>query len=126
RVESASRSDSVVARAPQRYVRLLTAAWQAGGVAFESKDGELEPRIQANERARALRRWRRRRKLGRPLNVLRLLKATFTFDRPLDYVVWKVERHSGVRLAVAPWERRFPLLAAPGVYRRLRRRGLIR
>jgi hypothetical protein len=76
--------------------------------------------------AEALRRWRLRSRLGRPLNVLRLLKATFTFDRPLEYVVWKVERHSGERLAVAPWERRFPLLAAPGVYRRLRRRGLLR
>jgi len=58
--------------------------------------------------------------------VLRLLKAALTFDRGMDYVVWKVERHSGVRLEVAPWERRFPLLAAPGLYCRLRRRGLLR
>jgi hypothetical protein len=64
--------------------------------------------------------------LGRPLNILRLLKAALTFERGVDYVLWKVERHSGVRLAVANWERRFPLLAAPGIYYRLRRRGLLR
>ncbi|MGH8664220.1 MAG: hypothetical protein ACREUX_08125 [Burkholderiales bacterium] len=126
RVESASRSDAVVARARERYARLLPASWQAAGVAFEEHPGELRPMLAGRARADGLHRWARRRRLGRPLNVLRLLKAAFTFDRPLDYVVWKVERHSGVRLAIAPWERRFPLLAAPGVYYRLRRRGLLR
>ncbi len=126
RVESASRSDSLVARAQARYARLLPVAWRAAGVAYESGAGSVRALLEPLERARALRRWRRRRRLGRPLNVLRLLKASLTFDRPLDYVVWKVERHTGVRLAVAPWERRFPLLAAPGLYLRLRRRRLLR
>ncbi len=40
----------------------------------------------------------------------------------MDYVAWKIERHSGVRIEVAPWQRRFPLLAAPGLYWKLRRR----
>ncbi|MPZ44794.1 MAG: hypothetical protein GEV05_15610 [Betaproteobacteria bacterium] len=126
RVESASRSDAVVARARGRYARLLPASWQAAGVAYEEHAGELRPILTLRARAGALRKWTLRRRFGRPLNVLRLLKAAFTFDRALDYVVWKVERHSGVRLPVAPWERRFPLLAAPGVYYRLRRRGLLR
>ena len=30
--------------------------------------------------------------------MLRLLKAAFTFDGGADYVVWKIERHRGVRL----------------------------
>ena len=126
RVESAARSDTLVARAPERYARLLPVAWRAAGIAYEAGAGSVSPALARRARARALRRWRRRRRLGRPLNVLRLLKATLTFERPLDYVVWKVERHTGVRLAVAPWERRFPLLAAPGLYLRLRRRGLLR
>jgi hypothetical protein len=44
----------------------------------------------------------------------------------MDYVAWKVERHSGVRIELADWERRHPLLAAPGLYWRLRRRGVLR
>jgi hypothetical protein len=126
RVESASRGGSVTARSPERYARLLVLGWQAAGIAFEHDADRLRPLIAPTDRAAALRRWSRRRRLGRPLNVLRLLKAALTFDRPLDYVVWKVERHSGVRLAVAPWERRFPLLAAPWLYWRLRRKRLLR
>jgi hypothetical protein len=126
RVETASRSDSVVAGARERFARLLPVAWRAGGVAFETHRDELRPVFAARARADALRRWKLKRRLGKPLNVLRLLKAAFTFERPLDYVAWKVERHSGVRLAIAPWQRRFPLLAAPGLYCRLRRRGLLR
>lgn len=126
RVESSARSDAIVAHAPERYRALLAPAWRAAGVAFEP-DGEqlrllLDPRV----RRAWLRRWRLCRRLGRPLNVLRLLKAATTFERGMDYVLWKVERHSGVRLVVADWERRFPLLAAPGIYCRLRRRGLLR
>ena len=126
RVEAAGRSDAVVAHAPQRYAALLPLAWRAGGLAFEAAEARLRPLVPPRVRAAGRRRWALRRRLGRPLNLLRLLKAALTFERPLDYVVWKVERHSGVRLAVAGWERRFPLLAAPGLYCRLRRRGLLR
>jgi len=125
RVESATRGDSLVGRAPERYARLLPASWRAAGIAFEGESGALHPILAPSSRAAALRAWARRRRLGRPLNVLRLLKAALTFDHALDYLVWKVERHSGVRLEVAPWERRFPLLAAPGLYCRLRRKGLL-
>jgi hypothetical protein len=44
----------------------------------------------------------------------------------MDYVAWKIERHRGVRIEVKPWQRRFPLLAAPGLYWKLRRRGILR
>ncbi|MCC2659180.1 MAG: hypothetical protein K0Q76_4288, partial [Panacagrimonas sp.] len=64
--------------------------------------------------------------LGKPLNVLRLLKAACTFDGAADYAAWKVERHSGVKLELSPWQRRHPLLAAPVVYLRLRRQGVLR
>jgi hypothetical protein len=67
-----------------------------------------------------------RRQLGKPLNLLRLIKAAFTFDGAIDYVVWKVERHSGVRLEIQPWQRRHPLLAAPRLYYQLRKRRVMR
>jgi len=127
RLESTARHDVLLAHDPDRYVRLLPEAWRAGGIAFDTEaGGTLRPHLARAERAAALRRWQRRKRLGRPLNVLRLLKAAFTFDGAMDYVAWKVERHTGTRLELRPWQRRFPLLAAPGLYYRLRQRGLLR
>lgn len=126
RVESGLRGPGLADSAAARYARLLPLAWDAAGIAFDAgSDGSLRPRLTARERARAARGWGLRRRLGRPLNFLRLAKSSFTFDGAMDYVVWKVERHSGVRLEVKPWQRRHPLLAAPWLYRRLRKLGLL-
>ncbi len=51
-------------------------------------------------RTACLGRWRRRRALGKLLSVLRLFKAAFTFNQPLEYILWKVERRSGLRALV--------------------------
>lgn len=68
-------------------------------------------------------RWRRRRLLGKLLSVLRLAKAVFTFDGGVDYILWKIARHSGVRVEAKPWQRRWPLLAAPGLALSIWRKG---
>lgn len=70
--------------------------------------------------------WQRRRRTSKLLNLARLVKATFTFDGALDYVLWKVKRHSGVVLPVTDWQRRHPLLSAPVLAWRLYRRGAFR
>lgn len=70
--------------------------------------------------------WRRRRRTSKLLNFARLVKATFTFDGALDYVLWKVKRHSGVVLPVTDWQRRHPLLSAPLLAWRLYRLGAFR
>jgi hypothetical protein len=70
--------------------------------------------------------WRRRRRVSKLLNFARLAKAAFTFDGALDYVLWKVKRHSGVVLPVTDWQRRHPLLSAPVLAWRLYRRGAFR
>jgi len=67
--------------------------------------------------------WWMRRLIGKILSVLRLAKGVFTFDGGLDYVLWKIERHSGIKTAASEWQRRHPLLAAPGLAWRLYRRG---
>lgn len=126
RVERAERAVDIVGRHPERYAMLLPAAWQQLGVPFDAlADGSLAPALDRRERQRLARRWRRRQRFGRPLNVLRLLKATFTFEGGLDYVAWKIERHRGLRLTFTPWQRRHPLLAAPALYLQLRRRGIL-
>jgi hypothetical protein len=70
--------------------------------------------------------WRRRRRASKLLNFARLVKATFTFDGALDYVLWKVKRHSGVVLPVTDWQRRHPLLSAPLLAWKLYRLGAFR
>jgi hypothetical protein len=70
--------------------------------------------------------WALRRFCGRPLNMARLAKAAFTFAGGADYILWKLQRHAGIRLSLSDWQRRHPLLAAPGLLWRLRRMGALR
>jgi hypothetical protein len=127
RVEKAGRPEDIIGKNPERYAAMLPLALRAADLPYEtSSQGELIPALALPARGRAQRSWRLRSRLGRPLNILRLLKAAFTFDGAMDYVVWKIERHRGVRIEVSPWQRRFPLLAAPGLYLQLRRRGILR
>ncbi|MAW79483.1 MAG: hypothetical protein CMI63_04545 [Parvularcula sp.] len=58
--------------------------------------------------------WRLRAVQGAFLSVLRLLKGTQTFKGGIDYIAWKIKRHSGVDLEITDWERRHPMLGAPG------------
>jgi hypothetical protein len=127
RVETAARAQDIVGKAPARYAAMLTLGWQRSGIRFtQLDDNSLGTQIEPRERARAGRAWRRRARLGRPLNIVRLLKAAFTFEGATDYAVWKVERHSGQRIEVSAWQRRHPLLAAPGLYWKLKRRGVLK
>ncbi|HMA14458.1 MAG: hypothetical protein ACM35H_02200 [Bacteroidota bacterium] len=71
-------------------------------------------------------RWALRRVQGKLLSVARLAKAAFTFQGGADYLLWKIERHSGVTIALTPWQHRHPLLASPLLFWRLYRRGAFR
>jgi hypothetical protein len=70
--------------------------------------------------------WGVRRVQGKALSLLRLIKALFTFKGGIDYLAWKLERHSGVRIEVTPKLRRHPLLFSWGLMWRLYRRGVFR
>jgi hypothetical protein len=70
--------------------------------------------------------WKARQRKGKALTVARLAKASFTFAGGVDYLAWKISRHSGVPIEVTPWQRRWPLLAAVTLLPRLLRRGAIR
>ena len=60
---------------------------------------------------------------GKALSFLRLLKASFTFRGGLSYIVWKIERQSGVRVEITPFMERFPRLGGIGAMWRTWRRG---
>jgi predicted nucleotidyltransferase len=74
-------------------------------------------------RRRAERRWRRRRIVGKTLSVLRLVKSAFTFEDGATYLIWKIERHSGVRFELTPWQKRHPILASGTLFWRIYRAG---
>lgn len=67
--------------------------------------------------------WAWRRPWGKGLSVARLIKAAFTFENGGTYILWKIERHSGVRVTPSPWQSRHPVLASTVLAWRLYRRG---
>ena len=70
--------------------------------------------------------WVLRRLQGKLLSLLRLIKAAFTFQGGADYLIWKLERHTGVPIEVTPKMRRHPLIYGWGLMWRLYRRGVFR
>jgi len=70
--------------------------------------------------------WFVRRWQGKLLSVLRLLKGLLTFRGGIDYILWKIERHSGVRVEVPSHLKRYPLIATCVIFWRLYRRGAYR
>ena len=70
--------------------------------------------------------WFVRRWQGKLLSVLRLLKGLLTFRGGVDYILWKIERHSGERVEVPPQLERYPLIATCVIFWRLYRRGAYR
>ncbi len=114
RVEKPGREDSILDVNAAHFDGLLPLAWEAAGIGFTREDGVLRPNLPASQRRRILGWWRRRARLGKPLNLLRLAKATTTFDGAADYAAWKLQRHTGIALEVTPFRAKYPLLAAPG------------
>ncbi|MDX9819478.1 MAG: hypothetical protein RBT16_11230 [Desulfococcus multivorans] len=75
-------------------------------------DGRFRTNIPKSAQWVARAAWRLRTVQGKLLSILRLLKATMTFEGGVDYILWKIERHSGVTVAAEPRLRRHPILAA--------------
>ena len=63
---------------------------------------------------------------GKLLSLVRLAKAATTYAGGADYLAWKINRHAGTKIAVRPWQRRWPILGALILLPRLLLRGAIR
>lgn len=70
--------------------------------------------------------WTVRKVQGKILSILRLMKAAFTFQGGADYLIWKIERHSGVKIELTPAQRRHPIWAGLTTFWRLYRQGAFR
>lgn len=70
--------------------------------------------------------WFFRRLNGKVVSFLRLVKASMTFDGGIDYLAWKIRRHSGVEVEIKPWMRRHPVVAGVALFWNVRRKGAFR
>jgi len=113
RAERGDRSGSVVDADRARY-RAFTPAALAG----------IERPLLS--RGAAERAWSRRRREGKLLTLARLAKATTTYAGGVDYLAWKISRHSGMEIALKPWQRHHPIIGALSLLPRLIRGGAIR
>ena len=105
RAERAARPGSIVDADPARYRAVLDAL------------GSLPDRSAS---------WPRVRRWSKARQVAKLAKASLTFAGGIDYLAWKIARHSGEPVIVRPWQRRYPLLAALVMLPRLIARGQVR
>lgn len=126
RVEASGREMQILAFDQSRYERLLPLAWAAGGVAFEKGSTHLSPQLSEHQTRALAQTWFTAESLGKWLNLARLAKAAFTFDGATRYALWKIERHTGLRVPITPFRERHPILAAPGVMWRLWQHSAIR
>lgn len=123
RVEPPGREQTILSHAPERYNRLLPLAWKADDIPFSRSGEMLSPTMERGRRTALVKAWRKRAACGKLLNAARLVKAAFTFEGAARYGLWKIERHTGVRIELTPWRERHPVLAAPAVLWRVFRAG---
>ena len=62
---------------------------------------------------------------GKTWSVLRLIKAAFTFQGGADYIVWKIERHSGEKIVLTNWQRKHPIVAGVMLLKTLLHKGAV-
>lgn len=115
RVEKAGRENDILSVNAEHFAGLLPLALDAARIEYRSEGDQLRPQLSREARSDTLDWWRRRRRLGKPLNFARLLKASTTFEGATRYAAWKIERHTGMPVEVTPFRERYPILAAPGV-----------
>jgi hypothetical protein len=113
RAERANRPGSVVDADPARYEAFGRAA--LGALTASTLTPEA-----------AARRWATLRRNGKLLTLARLAKASATYAGGIDYLAWKISRHSGQEVEIRPWQRRWPILGAIALLPRLIAKGAIR
>jgi hypothetical protein len=130
RGEKAETIDAIYAAQGERFDRVAVAALRElearGKLRLVEAGRELEVASDPARRARARRAWRLRRPLAKAYAIALLVKTPATFDGWVDYAIFKVERHSGVRVELSERQRRRPFLHAVPILLRLVRHGVLR
>lgn len=130
RAEKIGRTTELTDNAIDHYVALSRAA--APHLSFtlqingDGSEASYQANIDSGKRRRAGLAWPLRQLQGKVLSVLRLLKALSTFVGGLDYLAWKLERHSGQEVIIPDRVKRYPLIFIWGLMWQLYRRGVFR
>lgn len=96
--------------------------------ALQEREGQWHYRceIEPFKRRTTTLAWAARRAQGKLLSIARLIKALFTFEGGLDYIAWKLERHSGEKIHIPDKVRRAPLIHLWSFFWGLYRRGIFK
>tara|TARA_Y100000782_G_scaffold41136_1_gene45657 strand:- start:80726 stop:81661 length:936 start_codon:yes stop_codon:yes gene_type:complete len=124
RSESKSRGASIY-EANKEYYDKATAAFAAATLELNPLEHQPDPdefmyHVHIAKGYRTLKRLNTpiRRFFGKLVTFFRLMKAPLTFTGAVDYIVWKIERHSGHKITPTDRQRKYPLIFAwPLVYK---------
>jgi hypothetical protein len=125
RSEGPDRAVELYAANADYYEALTRAVADAVGL-HATASGRWRSDSTPGARTRRRRAWRIRAVTGKFQALARILKAWITFDGGFDYIIWKLERHSGRRIDVPERVRRRPALHMWGFFWRLYRAGVFR
>lgn len=130
RSESQDRSAELAGASREFYLDVSRQQTDSLAFPFAVYDENNEPHYRSNvptlHRCIAGIAWPVRRLQGKFLSVLRLIKALFTFDGGLDYIAWKLHRHSGREIIIPEKVRRYPLVFMWGFFWKLYRQGIFK
>lgn len=130
RTERPGRATELAGAAREFYAAVTRHHARSLGFDFTVYDnnGEMRYRskVASGQRRSAQTAWSVRRGQGKVLSVLRVVKALFTFEGGLDYIAWKLERHSGESVVIPDRVRRAPLIHMWGYFWGLYRRGIFK
>ena len=108
RPEGPQRIAMLLQKALPRLDELTRAA--APALPLDCSDKQCLIHVRPRQRLLARLQWKGRMVLGKLANILRLTKATLTFQGGIDYAAWKVQRHTGHAITITPRLRRHPVL----------------
>ena len=130
RTERSGRAAELIASNAQFYLQVSRCLGDSLSLPLAVYDAGKEWRyhcVVSDGRRRTARiAWRARGVQGKLMSILRLVKALFTFEGGLDYIAWKLERHSGQAIEVPQRVRQFPLLFMWPFFWGLYRRGIFK
>ena len=130
RSESAERGKTLWAFDREYYeqVTQVVLGNHSSAVRLHEEEGKIRYSAHYSESIRLVNQmgWMIRTVQGKILSMLRLMKAAFTFQGGADYLIWKIERHSGVKVELTPTQRRHPIITGLVIFWRLYRQGAFR
>ncbi len=127
RTESSNRGESIYEFNPGYYDGITSIfARESSRISSLKTENQYSNQCKALSRNLSGPSWWIRRIQGKLLSMLRLSKAAFTFNEPLEYLLWKIERHSGVYIQPSQRQLKHPLIFAWPLLWKLYRRGAFR